>query len=173
MNYGLLTQSPMHTEALCVTVVKNGNKVEILSVCENRVSNLLQAILLLSLLSPPLMQLLGMVPLSVLGGIFLQIGLSSLAGNGVIQRSFRVIKSLWLQYRRQEQTQLCTRAAVFISMFQIICVACIFGVSQTKAGLIFPALIMGLLPLRYYVLPWLLGVIELENEDPVNWGRVE
>jgi hypothetical protein len=165
-NYGLLPQSPMHTEALCITaaVKKESGAIEfeILSVCENRISNLLQSVLLLALLSPSLMQLLGQVPLSVLGGIFLYLGLTSLSGNGVVKRAMGII-------RRWHSTR---RATVIVSSFQIILIAGIFGISQTEAGLIFPVCIMGLLPLRYYVLAWLLGNDEVGKEDPLDWGRV-
>ena len=166
-NYGLLPQSPMHTEALCTAVKSMGGsgggiECDILKVCENRVSNLLQAVLLLSLLSPALMHLLGQVPLSVLGGVFVFLGVASLSGNGVVQRGLRIIR----------QKQQRKRATVIILFFQIILIAGIFGISLTEAGLIFPALIMGLLPLRYYILPRLLGNGDMENEDPVNWGRV-
>lgn len=153
-NYGLLPQAPMHTEAL--STMESG---VIVRVCENRISNTLQAALLLSLLSPPLMQVLGQVPQGALGGVFLYLGVAALAGNGAVARLVRVARG----NRR--------RAVVVVAGLQVVLVCCIFGVTLSEGGLVFPVLIMGLLPLRRYVLPYALGKEELESEDPVDWGR--
>ena len=137
------------------------------AVCENRVSGAVQAALLLSLLSPPLMGLLGAVPEGVLGGVFLYLGFAGLAGNGVVARLLRVIRGRagWGGEKAP------TRAAVVMVGAQVVLVGGIFGVTLTPAGLVFPLLIVGLLPLRRFALPWALGKDEVEAEDPEDWGQ--
>ena len=183
-NYGLLPQAPMHTAALATFADASsggsGEAPAVTAVCENRVSAALQSALLLALLAPPLLQgALGAVPLGVLGGLLVFLGLAGLAGNGAVSRWARIAAS-WTggcrrvqqqQQQQQQQPPPPSYAALALGASQLLLVGAIYGLTRTPVGLLFPALILALPPLRARVLPWALGRSEVEAEDPADWGR--
>ena len=173
-NYGLLPQAPMHTAALATFADAGGGgsgEPAVTAVCENRISAALQSVLLLALLAPPLLQgALGAVPLGVLGGLLVFLGLAGLAGNGAVSR-WGHISACCRRAAQQQQRPPPSRAALVLGASQLLLVAAIYGLTRTPVGLLFPALILALPPLRAFVLPWVLGRSEVEAEDPGDWGR--
>lgn len=207
--YGLLPQAPLHVRALATIEARaNGGEVW-LSVCETRVSALLQSALLCALLAPPLLALLGSVPVGVLAGVFVHLGLGGLANNGAVERVRWALlgwegqpsaaaaephgpplplsqaetpapqpfegggglSPLAAPHPRERGSGLSLLAvARALAVLQVALVGGIFAVTLTNVGFMFPVLIVLLLPLRLYVLPYALGAGALEAADPRDRG---
>jgi len=94
---GLIPQAPLHVRSLAkVREIKEGSKVKEIWmwVVENRVSNLMQSLLIGITLTPPLLFVLSLIPRSLLSGLFLFMGFASFQGNQVL--SFSEVKlPLW------------------------------------------------------------------------------
>lgn len=171
---GLIPQAPLHVRALAkireVEVEVDGRpaKKEVwVRVCETRVSALGQSLLMFLLLSPPLLDLLRHVPRGVLAGLLLYLGVEGLRDNGFSARL------LFLFMDRAGRGSVATPWATLprlvvarFTLLQLLIVAVIFAVSQTKVGIAFPILIVLLVPLRLLVLPKLFSAHTLEALDP-------
>ena len=106
---GLLPQAPLHSESLLHSVTKKDRPVQgaasdgvlgggrgdegetVQTVHEQRWSHLLHAVAIFSFVSPPLMQVLGLMPRSVLAGLFLFMGQQSLCVNPILYRFFQLL----------------------------------------------------------------------------------
>ena len=122
----------------------------VVHVRENRVTPLAVHLLLgLSLLA---VAILGSMPMAVLFGLFLYMGVSSLMSNQFCERL-----RLWLMDpARYPPTHYIRRVPVGMihryTVIQLVCLALLWGVQLSPIGIVFPLLIAMLVPLR---LVWL------------------
>ncbi len=133
-------------------VTANGETREkVVSVRENRVSPLLIHVLIgLSLLLLPVLRT---IPMAVLFGLFLYMGVASLAANQFFERL-----KLWLMDPAlYPPTHYIRKLPIWsvhsYTMIQALCLAILWVVKASPAGILFPLLIGLLVPLRLIVLP--------------------
>lgn len=123
-----------------------GGDGRIVSVVESRVSALaIHGLVALSLLALPL---LGFMPMAVLYGLFLYMGVSSLTGNQFFERV-----RLWLvdpgQYPATHYVRrVPARTLHLFTAFQAACLAMLWAVKASALGILFPVAIALLVPLR-------------------------
>ena len=170
-NYGLIPQAPLHVRALAdVRVEPDGalTREVWVSVCETRASAAGAAALTLALLSPPGLAALGRVPLGVLAGQFLYLAAAGAAGNGLAERAVFLAMDPATDVRAPYARLSFWRAVFFFTALQLCAVALIFGVTLSPAGVIFPVLIVLLVPARVFLLPRLFSAADLTILDPMQ-----
>ncbi|XP_067397154.1 band 3 anion transport protein isoform X2 [Emydura macquarii macquarii] len=151
-----------HANALTVMAKTTtpGEKARVQEVREQRVSGLLVSVLVgLSILMEPVLKL---IPLAVLFGIFLYMGVTSLNGIQLYDRILLMLKPP--KYHPDEpyvQRVKTWRMHVF-TLSQIICLAILWVVKSTPASLALPFLLILTVPLRRFLLPWIFRDIELK-----------
>ncbi|XP_067397153.1 band 3 anion transport protein isoform X1 [Emydura macquarii macquarii] len=154
-----------HANALTVMAKTTtpGEKARVQEVREQRVSGLLVSVLVgLSILMEPVLKL---IPLAVLFGIFLYMGVTSLNGIQLYDRILLMLKPP--KYHPDEpyvQRVKTWRMHVF-TLSQIICLAILWVVKSTPASLALPFLLILTVPLRRFLLPWIFRDIELKCLD--------
>ena len=170
-NYGLIPQAPLHVRALAdVRVEPDGalTREVWVSVCETRASAAGAAALTLALLSPPGLAALGRVPLGVLAGQFLYLAAAGAAGNGLAERAVFLAMDPATDVRAPYARLSFWRAVFSFTALQLCAVALIFGVTLSPAGVIFPVLIVLLVPARVFLLPRLFSAADLTILDPMQ-----
>ncbi|KAK8213937.1 nonglycosylated anion transporter [Phyllosticta capitalensis] len=156
---GLLPQAPLHSESLMhdeaenIQVVAAGGNdtvTEVRSsrrVYEQRWSHFLHAAGILAFVSPPLMKVLGLTPTSVLAGLFLFMGEQSLSVNPILMRTFYMLTPP-SELPPLPQTIKSYIPVHLYTLSQIVITVVIFIITLTKAGPVFPVIIILLVPLR-------------------------
>lgn len=148
----------MHTQALA-KVERRGvhRSLYYSNVIEQRVSNLMQGLLTGITLTNALLLVIGKIPISVLDGLFLYIGFSSLQGNQIAERGM-----LAVTLEPGNRISVCPhvfasrvsyRDMVAFTALQVFLVGGIFGITRSPAAISFPFFILVLIPLRFYILP--------------------
>jgi boron transporter len=168
-NYGLIPQAPLHVRSLATIVeVREGDSAPVketwTKVVETRWSAFGQSLLTISLLSHPLLALVGLIPKGVLAGLFVYLGLQGIQGNGILAR----IHVLWLGLVGQSGYPSNTRAAFTFTCIEVVLVGIIYAITITPAGVCFPVLIVLLIPLRLFALPRLFGPATIQTLDPLS-----
>ena len=174
---GLIPQAPLHTDSLCEKAFKtepDGRKVEVVVKChEQRVSNLAQAVLIGATLGG--IQIVGIIPIASLDGLFLYMGVASFAGNSFYDRLLLFIT---------DKSRRFARGLPFIShslgaprtvpmatirrftLLQLLILSCIFVITRFDyIDGIFPLLIAVLVPVRIYLLPKWFGAENVDRLD--------
>ncbi|XP_066442670.1 band 3 anion transport protein isoform X2 [Eleutherodactylus coqui] len=150
-----------HANAL--TVMSKGTKPQIERVIEQRVSGLLVAILVgASIFMEPVLSL---IPLAVLFGIFLYMGVTSLNG---IQLYDRVLLALMPpKYHPKEAyvTRVKTWRMHIFTLVQMICLIALFAIMFTPASLALPFVLILTVPVRRFILPHIFTSLELKCLD--------
>lgn len=157
-----------HVKSLAETSVEN--KVEkVVSVHENRVSALL--IHLLIGISMFWLTMIAKIPMAVLFGLFLYMGISSLGGNQFWERLL-----LWITDSRLYPDTHYTRhipiATVHkFTLIQLVCLIALWLVKSSKLGIIFPLMIAALVPVymlvaRYFE-PHHAALLAAEDQEEV------
>lgn len=123
-----------------------GDKPYIVEVKEQRVSGLLVAILVgLSVLMTPLLKL---VPMAVLLGVFLYMGVSST--NGV--QMFDRMKLFFMPVKHHGTANYVRRVQTYkmhiFTVIQILCLSILWTVKSTAISLAFPFILILMIPLR-------------------------
>lgn len=137
-----------HVKSLAETKVIN--KVEtVTSVHENRLSAL--AIHLLIAISVYWLSLIAKIPMAVLFGLFLYMGISSLGGNQFWERLL-----LWFTdprlYPDTHYTRHIPTATIHKFTFvQLVCLVALWTVKSSRLGIIFPLMIAALVPAYWLV----------------------
>ncbi|ODA78750.1 hypothetical protein RJ55_06133 [Drechmeria coniospora] len=157
---GLLPQAPLHSESLLHYADENphrhpsqgrgqgggGGRRRVPRTYEQRYSHLIQAVLILAFVSPPLQRLLGLAQTSVLAGLFLFMGYQSLAVNPILGRVGQLVTPL------SELPELPTgvrwRAVHGYTLSQLLLTGAVFATTLTVAAPGFPLLIVALVPAR-------------------------
>uniref|UniRef100_A0A7S1IDZ3 Bicarbonate transporter-like transmembrane domain-containing protein n=1 Tax=Eutreptiella gymnastica TaxID=73025 RepID=A0A7S1IDZ3_9EUGL len=162
---GLIPQAPLHTESLRVMRVKDNGEEEVEYVVEQRVSGLLQSVFIGCTLIPPILRTLGRIPIGVLCGLFLFMGVSSFSGNEFFERFTLFFVDKNLRERACSADWIKTvpfSTVVKFTMVQLVFLVVIFVVTRTPAAICFPVAIALLVPTRSHILPKFLG------EEAVN-----
>ncbi|MED6196055.1 Boron transporter 1 [Stylosanthes scabra] len=137
---------------------------------EQRLSNLLQALLVAACVAA--MPLLKKIPTSVLWGYFAFMAIESLPGNQFWERILYLFTAPSRRYKvLEEQHAACIeivpfKTVVTFTLFQTAYLLLCFGLTWIPiAGVLFPLLIMLLIPVRQYFLPKFFKGAHLQDLD--------
>uniref|UniRef100_A0AAQ6AK57 Anion exchange protein n=1 Tax=Amphiprion ocellaris TaxID=80972 RepID=A0AAQ6AK57_AMPOC len=164
-------RSVTHVNALTVMskAVAPGDKPRIQEVKEQRVTGLLVAILVG--LSIVIGDLLRQIPLAVLFGIFLYMGVMSLNG---IQLTERMMLLLMPPKYHPDHTYVRKVRTLRMHLFtciQVVCLAVLWAVMSTQASLAFPFVLILTVPVKMLVLPRIFSGREMACVSLTNGGR--
>ncbi|XP_044531057.1 band 3 anion transport protein [Gracilinanus agilis] len=140
-----------------------GERVQVQEVKEQRLSGLLVSVLVgVSVFMEPI---LSKIPLAVLFGIFLYMGVTSLSGIQLFDRILLLLKPPKyhpdVPYVKRVKTW---RMHVFTGI-QIICLVVLWVVKSTPASLALPFVLILTVPLRRFLLPLIFRNLELQCLD--------
>jgi hypothetical protein len=176
---GLIPQAPLHVKALSIRESyfdEHGCRFErVVGVHEQRVSNFLQAFLCGLMCFQPFLDILAKIPVAVLSGLFLYMGIASFDGNQLFERITLIVSEDTL--RRSEHAFFGTDGVDFaiIKKFtgiQAVCCAIIFIIAVIpKSAIVFPMLIAILVPLRLKYFPRWFSADDLELLDPIDAAK--
>ncbi|XP_043359412.1 band 3 anion transport protein isoform X2 [Dermochelys coriacea] len=154
-----------HANALTVMAKTTtpGEKAHVQEVKEQRISGLLVSILVgLSILMEPILKL---IPLAVLFGIFLYMGVTSLNGIQLYDRILLLLKPPKYHPDEPYVKRVKTWRMHIFTVTQIMCLATLWVVKSTPASLALPFLLILTVPLRRFLLPKIFKDIELKCLD--------
>ncbi|XP_021239461.1 band 3 anion transport protein-like [Numida meleagris] len=161
------------THANALTVMSkssaSGGKPEIQEVKEQRISGLLVAVLIgVSILMEPILKY---VPLAVLFGIFLYMGVTSLFGIQLFDRILLLLMPPKYHPKEPYVTRVRTWKMHIFTLTQILMLALLWGVKVSPASLALPFILILTVPLRRCLLPQIFDEIELKcvrTPSPAN-----
>ncbi|EPS73817.1 hypothetical protein M569_00936 [Genlisea aurea] len=141
---------------------------------EQRLSNLLQAVMVAGCVAA--MPALRMIPTSVLWGYFAFMAIESLPGNQFWERILLLFTAPSRRYKVLEGNhgafvetvsfKTIARFTIFQTVYLLLC----FGITWVPtAGVLFPLLIMLLVPVRQYVLPKFFKAVHLQDLDAADY----
>ncbi|XP_014166251.1 band 3 anion transport protein [Geospiza fortis] len=153
------------THANALTIMSKtsapGEKSQILEVKEQRISGLLVAVLIgVSILMEPILKY---IPLAVLFGIFLYMGVTSLFGIQLFDRI--LLKPPKYHPDEPYVTRVKTWRMHLFTFTQIIFLVVLWVVKSTPASLALPFVLILTVPLRRFLLPRIFRDIELKCLD--------
>ncbi|KFR03312.1 Band 3 anion transport protein, partial [Opisthocomus hoazin] len=152
------------THANALTVMSKtsapGEKSQILEVKEQRISGLLVAVLIgVSILMEPILK---HIPLAVLFGIFLYMGVTSLFGIQLFDRVLLLLMPPKYHPKEPYVTRVKTWRMHLFTFTQIIALGLLWAVKSTQASLALPFVLILTVPLRRFLLPKIFRDIELK-----------
>ncbi|XP_062994155.1 band 3 anion transport protein isoform X1 [Elgaria multicarinata webbii] len=155
------------THANALTVMSKstgaGEKVSVQEVKEQRITGLLVAVLVgLSILMEPILKL---IPLAVLFGIFLYMGVTSLNGIQLYDRILLMLKPPKYHPDEPYVRKVKTWRMHAFTVIQIGCLVSLWAVKSSPASLALPFLLILTVPLRRFLLPLIFSDIELKCLD--------
>eukprot|EP01029_Cantina_marsupialis_P032408 TRINITY_DN9868_c0_g2_i1.p1 TRINITY_DN9868_c0_g2~~TRINITY_DN9868_c0_g2_i1.p1 ORF type:complete len:950 (+),score=326.52 TRINITY_DN9868_c0_g2_i1:44-2893(+) len=163
-----------HLHALSITkeiVTRDGVKNEVAKVYDNRVTGfVIHFLVLLSLFSLKLVQ---EIPMPVIYGLFLYMGVVSLSSNQFIERLMLLFTQPRLYPSSHYVRWVPKKSIHLFTVIQAVCLILLFVVKSSPIAITFPLFIAVLVPLRSKLLPkWfttrhlnLLDAEEAENDD--------
>ncbi|KAK3194354.1 hypothetical protein Dsin_025664 [Dipteronia sinensis] len=141
---------------------------------EQRVSNLLQAIMVGGCVAA--MPLLKMIPTSVLWGYFAFMAIESLPGNQFWERILLLFTAPSRRYKVLEEYHATFvetvpfKTIAMFTLFQTVYLLICFGLTWVPiAGVMFPLMIMLLVPVRQYFLPKFFKGAHLQDLDAAEY----
>nr|GMD72883.1 probable boron transporter 3 [Ipomoea batatas] len=141
---------------------------------EQRLSNLLQATMVGACVAA--MPVLRMIPTSVLWGYFAFMAIESLPGNQFWERILLLFTAPSRRYKVLENYHATFvetvpfKAIATFTIFQTLYLLACFGITWVPiAGLLFPLLIMLLVPVRQYILPKFFKSLHLQDLDAADY----
>lgn len=149
-----------HVKSLAnVEVIDDGVQIteRVASVRENRVSPLFIHILIAA--SIFLLPMIKLIPMAVLFGLFLYMGFATLSGNQFFDRFALWVTDKNLYPNTHYVRRVSGRAIHRFTLIQLICLAALWVLKASPAGILFPVLIAMLVPLRLLLNRW------FETED--------
>nr|AAK38733.1 band 3 anion exchange protein [Rattus norvegicus] len=158
-------RSVTHANALTVMGKASGPgaAAQIQEVKEQRISGLLVSVLVgLSILMEPI---LSRIPLAVLFGIFLYMGITSLSGIQLFDRILLLFKPPKYHPDVPFVKRVKTWRMHLFTDIQIICLAVLWVVKSTPASLALPFVLILTVPLRRLLLPLIFRELELQCLD--------
>nr|XP_020019452.1 band 3 anion transport protein isoform X2 [Castor canadensis] len=158
-------RSVTHANALTVMGKASapGAAAQIQEVKEQRVSGLLVSVLVgLSILMEPI---LSRIPLAVLFGIFLYMGITSLSGIQLFDRILLLSKPSKYHPDVPYVKRVRTWRMHLFTVIQIICLVLLWVVKSTPASLALPFVLILTVPLRRLLLPLIFSKLELQCLD--------
>ncbi|KAG5285416.1 hypothetical protein AALO_G00003130 [Alosa alosa] len=158
-------RSVTHASALTVMskAVAPGDKPRIQEVKEQRVTGFLVAVFVG--LSIVIGEVLRQIPIAVLFGIFLYMGVMSLNG---IQLTERMLLLLMPPKYHPDHTYVRKVRTLRMHLFtgiQIVCLASLWAVMSTSASLAFPFVLILTVPVKMFLLPWIFTSREMQCLD--------
>ncbi|XP_055475868.1 band 3 anion transport protein [Psammomys obesus] len=151
------------THANALTVMGKGAAAQIQEVKEQRISGLLVSLLVgLSILMEPI---LSRIPLAVLFGIFLYMGVTSLSGIQLFDRILLLFKPSKYHPDVPFVRRVRTWRMHLFTGIQIICLVVLWVVKSTPASLALPFVLILTVPLRRSLLPLIFSQLELQCLD--------
>jgi len=158
-----------HVKSLSETeiVEAEGERLElIIGVRENRLSNLVIHVLMGASLF--LLDMIRVIPMAVLYGLFLYMGITSLTGNRFYERLM-----LWITdprlYPDNHFTRFVSRRTLNVfTAIQLLCLVALWVLKSSKLGILFPLMLAGLVPFRMFLRRFFPGpeFALLVAEDP-------
>jgi len=160
----------------------NDDTGDVEGLVENRISPALIHILMglaLFVLRPLLTQ----IPLSVFMGLFLYLGLSAASNNKVFNRAILMFtdpelyqKKMTKKLRKIRPKKTARWNITMYTILQLACLATLWGLKSSKAGIMFPLMVVGLVPIRiftsrFFSVSALRGLDDCD--DPVAAGRLQ
>ncbi|XP_057755500.1 probable boron transporter 2 [Arachis stenosperma] len=148
-----------------------------IEVKEQRVSNLLQSLMVGGCMAA--MPFLKTIPTSVLCGYFAFMAIENLPGNQFWERILLIFTAPSKRYKVLEESHTTyietvpfTRIAAF-TIFQTVYLIVSFGITWIPiAGVLFPLMIMLLVPVRQYILPKFFKTAHLQDLDAAEYEEV-
>jgi len=143
---GLIPQAPLHTDSLCVIRHDyNTGKDVIARVVEQRLTNFLQGVLTLCMMTKPFLKVLGLIPQAALAGLFWIMSITAIDGLDVTQRLrflFTDPASLYSTDFSPNFHKVERRWFILYLIFELIAFACEFGITCTKGAIGFPGVLI-------------------------------
>ncbi|XP_047334655.1 boron transporter 1 [Impatiens glandulifera] len=144
---------------------------------EQRVSNLLQSLMVGGCVAA--MPLIKKIPTSVLWGYFAFMAIESLPGNQFWERVLLVFTAPSRRYKVLEEFHATFvetvpfRTIAMFTLFQAVYLLICFGITWIPiAGVLFPLMIMLLVPVRQYLLPKFFKGAHLQDLDAAEFEEV-
>uniref|UniRef100_A0A7I4BXC6 Bicarbonate transporter-like transmembrane domain-containing protein n=1 Tax=Physcomitrium patens TaxID=3218 RepID=A0A7I4BXC6_PHYPA len=144
---------------------------------EQRLSNLLQSLLVAACIGA--MPALKKIPSSVLWGYFAYMAIESLPGNQFWGRICLLFSSSAKRYKALETTHpmfmhtVPFKVTATFTIFQLVYMICCYGITWIPiGGVLFPVLIMLLIPVRQFVLPRFFKREYLQQLDSAEYEEV-
>ncbi|KDP31090.1 hypothetical protein JCGZ_11466 [Jatropha curcas] len=141
---------------------------------EQRLSNLLQALMVCGCIAA--MPLLKKIPTSVLWGYFAFMAIESLPGNQFWERILLLFTAPSRRYKVLEECHATFietvpfKTIAIFTLFQTVYLLLCFGITWIPlAGVLFPLLIMLLVPVRQYLLPKFFKGAHLQDLDAAEY----
>jgi len=174
---GILVNSCFGLPWLCAATVRSVNHLlalseidpetkKVASVQETRLTHLIIHLLIFGTLFT--MKLLKLIPMSVLYGIFLYMGVTALTGNQFWERiKMLLMDTTSAKYPKRPYSEFLPRNRMnLMTYIQIGCFVLLYGVKSVKQiALAFPVIIALFLPVRIYLLPKIFSEDELTLLD--------
>lgn len=154
-----------HTAALTVMSSTHapGESPKVVGVKEQRMSGLLVSVLIgLAVL---LGAVLNLVPKAVLLGVFLYMGISATAGIQLLERVVLMLMPVKHHPNVAYVKKVRTWKMHAFTGIQLLMLAILWIVKQSPAALCFPFVLMLLIPIRLYLLPYAFANMELNALD--------
>lgn len=141
---GLIPQAPLHTLALCVFKYDySTGKNYATGVVEQRVSNTVQGLMILGLMTRPLLVVLGTIPQAVLSGLFFVMGITGLNGNEITRRlRFLGTDPKSIPHKENDLARVDKKWLILFVIFELIAFAFEFGITCTRGAVGFPGVLM-------------------------------
>ncbi|ODV93570.1 hypothetical protein PACTADRAFT_4474 [Pachysolen tannophilus NRRL Y-2460] len=147
---GLIPQAPLHTSSLCVYKYdyKTGQNKAV-DVVEQRVTNTLQGLLTIGMMTRPLLVVLGTIPQAVLAGLFWIMGVIGLYGND-ITRNLKFIctdkRTLLLKDTNvgdySDLMKVDKKWFYLFLSFEILMASAEVAITETRAAVGFPGILL-------------------------------
>ncbi|XP_078385716.1 band 3 anion transport protein-like [Cetorhinus maximus] len=154
-----------HCNALTVMSksVAPGDKPQIQEVKEQRITGLVVAILVG--LSIVIGSVLRMIPLAVLFGIFLYMGVTSLNGIQLFDRLLLLLVPPKYHPDYAYVRKVRTRRMHLYTIIQILIIAILWAINKSDAALAFPFVLLLTVPLRMFGLSRIFSKVEMQSLD--------
>ncbi|MEP5613196.1 MAG: sodium bicarbonate transporter family protein [Cyclobacteriaceae bacterium] len=158
-----------------VTKTDQGKKEEISSVRENRVSGLTVHLLILTSLF--FLGYVALIPMPVLFGLFLYMGVASLAGNQFFERMTLWVKDPKLYPEAHYLNIVPNKVVHQFTIIQFLCFVVLWVLKTSPAGILFPLFIAMLVPIRLFMAKFFKGehlwaLVKEDEEEEEELGIV-
>lgn len=142
-----------HVKSLALTKIKileGGAKQEVVTgIRENRLSPLLIHLMIAG--SIFLLSYFGYIPMAVLFGLFLYMGLTSLAGNQFFDRLMLWVTDPKLIPKTHYTRHVPLKSIHKFTLIQLACFVALWVLKASKLGLLFPLMIAALVPINIWI----------------------
>ncbi|KAH3686290.1 hypothetical protein WICPIJ_002739 [Wickerhamomyces pijperi] len=135
---GLIPQAPLHTESLLLHDSKTG---AVKGCVEQRITNTVQGLMLLGMMTRPLLVCLGLIPQCVLAGLFFIMGSSGIFGNVIFNRMLYLVKQK--EKTRGDPLNFVSKKNLIIFLILSLCgFVAEFAIVETKGAIGFPLVLL-------------------------------